>query len=272
MKLLIKRFEEAFSKRALRIEKRYRFVASALILTAVMTFSTFSDFGRAIFFIPLFIVLVYVFTYFSVLEGVEKIEWLMLFLMPLLVTVSFYLFYFLFPGRWLTRFPFMILYAVSIYAILLCSNIFNVGVEKSLQLYRAAFSVNFFFQTIIGFFLFNTLFSSRFAFLLNAFIVSLTVFLMAMQLIWTLRLNLRIEKEILLFALLTASIVGQLALVVSFIPMEPAISALFLTASYYSLSGLIFNYLDQRLFKETVREYLTVWVVVLAISLLSLRW
>src|SRR3989304_6573066 len=143
MKKLIKNLRRDFQKWAIKIDKRVRFVVSAGLLGGIMLFATFFNFDRAIIFIPLIIILTFFFTYFSLVEGIEKMGWFGLFLMPILVSVSFYLFYFLFPGRWLTRIPFLIFYEISIYATLLTSNIFNVGVEKSLGLYRAAFSINF---------------------------------------------------------------------------------------------------------------------------------
>lgn len=268
----MKRLIDLFEKKALRIEKRFRFVISALILSFLLLTSTFFLFEKAILFIGLFIVFSYFLTYFSLLEGIEDIEWLALFLMPIILTVSFYLFYFLFPVRWLTRLPFILLYGVSIYAVLLCSNIFNVGVEKSLQLYRAAFSINFFYQMVIVFLFNNALFSFKLHFILNSLLVFVMGFLLGFQLIWTLKLDLRIEKSTILYGFLIALVLGELALVGSFVPLKSTILALFLASSYYSLSGLTYNYLDQRLFKETVREFVTVWVVVFAITLLSLRW
>ena len=263
---------ELLQKKFLGIEKRFRFVISALVLTLFMLTSTFFLFDKAIVFIVLFFVFGYFFTYFSLLEGIERVEWVTLFLMPVILTVSFYLFYFLFPVRWLTRLPFIMLYGISIYAILLCANIFNVGVEKSLQLYRAAFSINFFYQIIVSFLFYNALFSFKLNFIFNSLLVFTMAFLLAFQLIWSVELDLRVEKISVLYGLLIALVLGEMALVGSFVPLKSTIFALFLASSYYSLSGLIYNYLDQRLFKEIVREFIIVWVMVFSITLLSLRW
>lgn len=261
-----------FRKRAGKIEKRYRLVIAVLITTLLMLFSTFFFFDKMVIFIPLLVATSFFLTYFSLLEGIKKIGWFGFFFMPVATTLSFYLFYFLFPGRWLTRLPFIVIYAVSFYANLLVSNIFNVGVEKSLQLYRAGFSVNFFYQTLISFILFNVLFSFRQNLIINILAVGLIGFLLGLHLFWAIRLKNYIEPEVLKFALITGLILGELALVVSFVPVKTVIAALFLAASYYSLGGLFYHLLDQRLFKEVIREYLIVWFFVLIIGLLSLSW
>ncbi len=257
---------------SLKIEKRTRFVISALILGGLLLISTFFFFDKAIFFIPLFILFTYFLTYFSVLEGLDKSEWLMLFLTPVIFSVAFYLFYFLFPVRWLTRLPFIVIYTVSIYAILLTSNIFNVGVEKSLQLYRAAFSVNYFFQAIIIFLIANILFSARENFLINALLIGVSVFPLSLQLYWTIKLNLQLERELFLYAFFTAFVLAQLVIVLSFVPFKPTIVALITTAAYYSIGGLVTAFIDARLFKQTVREYLIVLGTVAVVALLTINW
>lgn len=269
---LLRRIIESFEKKALRIEKRFRFVFSALILSLLILSSTFFLFEKAVLFIGLFFIFVYFLTYFSLLEGIEGIEWFTLFLLPIMVTTAFYLIYFLFPVRWLTRLPFVMLYGVSIYAVLLCANIFNVGVEKSLQLYRAAFSINFFYQMVIFFLFSNALFSFKLHFIFNSLLVFLLAFLLALQLIWTVKLDLIVDKITILYAFIIAVVLGELALVGSFVPLKSTVLALFFASSYYSLSGLIYSFVDKRLFKETVREFLIVWIVVFVITLLSLSW
>lgn len=259
-------------KWALRIEKRIRFVISTLALSGFMLFSTFFFFDFAWFFIPALVIAAILLTYFSILEGIDKNEWIMLFLMPVLFTVAAYLFYYLFPVRWLTRIPFISIYAISIYAILLTCNIFNVGVEKNLALYRAAFSVNFFYQSLLIFLFFNTLLSLRANFLVNVVGVGLISYPLALQFFWSRKLDHYFERQVLDAALLIAIFLAEAALVFSFVPFTTSIFALVLTAVYYSLSGLVYAQVDQRLFKETIREYVGVLIFVFIIAILTLRW
>ena len=268
----LNRVPKIFQKRALKIDKRLRLVISVLALGSIVFISTFFYFDKAYFFLPLLFIATYFFTYFSLAEGIDKMGRFGLFLMPEMTTIFFYLFYFLFPGRWLTRLPFIIFYEISIYAVLLCSNIFNVGVEKSLGLYRAAFSINFLYQTIISFIVFNLFFATKTNFLINGVGAGVIGFLMALNLFWTIRLKKTLEKEVLHYALLIAVILFELAVLVSFVPLKTPIYSLFMTASYYSLAGLIYSFIDQRLFKETVREFVLVLSFVLAITIFSISW
>jgi len=254
------------------IEKRIRFVISTLGLSLVLLISTFFFFDRAVFFIPLLIVGSYAATFFALYEGIEKIEWYMLFLMPVLLSIAMYLFYFLFPVRWLTRIPFIFVYAISTYAVLLSSNIFNVGVEKNLQLYRAGFSVNYLIQTMVFFLISNVLASFHWGFLANAFIFGILALAMSLQLYWSIRLDLHLRKEVLHHAWLTALLIGEVCLFLSFIPIQESIFALVVAVFYYCLAGLTHLHLDDRLFTHSIREYITIIIVILAILFLSISW
>lgn len=254
------------------IEKRIRFVISTICLSILILVSTFFFFDRAILFIPLLVIGSYIATFFALYEGIEKIEWYMLFLMPVLLSVAMYLFYFLFPVRWLTRIPFILVYSVSTYAVLLSSNIFNVGVEKNLQLYRAGFSVNYLLQTMVFFLISNVLASFHWGFLANAVVFGILAFAMSLQLYWSIRLDLHIRKEVLRHAWLTALLIGETCLFLSFLPIQESIFALVVAVLYYCLAGLTHLHLDERLFTHSVREYVTILVVILAILALSVSW
>jgi len=261
-----------WEKRALKIEKRIRLVVSVILLSALMLFASFFNLNKAVYYLPFILLLTYFFTYFSLLEGIKKMSWYGLFLMPVVTSLSFFLFYYLFPVRWLTRLPFLIIYGISLYAVILCSNIFNVGVEKSLGLYRAAFSINFFFQTVVIFFAFIFMASLKQFFWINFFGGGVISFFLSWQLFWTIKLDKQLDKGLLGYSALISLILAELALFCSFIPFQSSTFAIFLTCIYYSLTGLIYNLIDQKLFKETIREYLLVLVFVFIIRCLSISW
>lgn len=269
---LLKKIDKLFKNNFLRVEKRLRFVFSALLISSFMLLSTFFFFDYAWIFIPLLVIAVYFLTYFSILEGIEKVEWLMLFLMPVAITISFYLFYLLFPIRWITRIPFIFFYALSIYAGLLISNIFNVGVEKSLQLYRAAFSVNYFYHSLVSFLFFSIVISLKTNFIINFVLIFFISFILCLQLLWSVKLELKISKSVVRYSLLIALLIAESGVIFSFMPLKTSVLALFLTTIYYSIAGIIYHHIDQKLFKQTIREYLFVISFVSIIVLLSIQW
>jgi len=259
-----------FNRLAGKIQKRIRFVLSSVTLTILLLVSTFFSFDLVWIFFPVFILLSYFFTYFSLLEDIEKVEWITLFIMPVIFTVVCYSFYFLFPVRWLTRVPYLFIYSVSMYALFLTSNIFNVGVEKSLRLYKAAFSVNYLFQTFLIFLASNIIFSLREYFIVNAIGVGIVSFALAAQLFWTIKLDLALSTEVRNHAMFVGLLMGETALVLSFMPLQGSVLALILASTYYSVGGLTSAHLDNRLFRSTIREYLVVLIFVWIVAGLTL--
>lgn len=256
-----------------RVGKRRRFIFGSLFLSLAVVFATFLNLTQSILVsIPL-VVLVYLVTFFAILEGIDRLEWLMLFLHPVYFTISLYLFVvFLLPVRWLTRLPYLTVYAISIYAILLSSNIFNVGAIKNLQLFRAAFSVNFLFLTISSFLIYNLVLSFKLNFILNFIFLVLSTFPLAWQFLWSVNPSTELERGLVKGALLIALIIGEAGIALSFIPIRPIIFALFLTTLFYCLLGLFQSYMSDRLFKERIREYVIVIVCVSIITFLSIGW
>lgn len=256
----------------IRIEKRRRFIISTGFLTVLMIVSTFFSFEEASFFVIPIALFVYFFTYFSILEGISDKEWIMLFVPPLYFSLVFYLFYFFLPQRWLARAPFAVIYAVSIYALLLSQNIFNVGVEKSLQLFRAAFSVNYLFLTLTMLLGTSLLFSLRLIFLLNGVLTFIFSLPLAMHFVWSINPQEHIDRSVTKHAVVVSVILAQAVLILSFVPINPNVFALVVTALFYSLCGLLSAHLTSRLFRERIREYLFVLGFVFIIMLMTVKW
>ncbi|MFQ5452032.1 MAG: hypothetical protein ACE5DQ_00540 [Candidatus Paceibacterota bacterium] len=255
-----------------RIGKRKRFIFSTAILTLLVLSITFYSFSEARLFIPIALFAVYVFTFFSILEGITRREWITLFIPPLYFTLVFTLFYFFLPQRWLTRLPFVAIYAISIYAIMLSQNIFNVGALKSLQLFRAAFSVNYLFLTFSSFLAYSLILSFRSNFLINGAMVALVTAPLALHFLWSVNPQDTIEKRIIAYSVLISLLVGEAGVMLSFMPVNGSIFALFLTSFYYSVSGLTSAHMQEMLFRERVREYVAVLGFVFFIVFLSLGW
>ena len=264
------RIQEKLVKTFGIIEKRIRTILATGILTLGLFIATMLAFGQWWIVLPILCLVTFVAVYFALLEGIEGIEWLTLFIIPLSLSISFYLFYFLFPARWITRIPLLIIYTLLMYAIILTSNIFNVGAEKSLQLYRAAFSINYLSQILIIFILCNVILSFNLHFLLTTITVTTILFPFGVQMLWSLKPQITLDPKVIPLAALAAYMVSQIVLISSFITIPSSMVALLITATYYCLIGLMFHWLEERLFPQTVREYITVLIIMLIITILTI--
>lgn len=265
-------FYYSLLRRFSKIGKRRRFIGAAVFLSLLMLFSSFLSFQQMLFFLPIMALFVYLAVFFSILEGIDKIEWLMLFIHAAFFTVAFDLFFFLLPARWLTRILFIIIYMIFIYAILLSANIFNVGVVKSLQLFRVAFSVNFLFLTITSFLIFSLILSFKLSFIFDFILILIFIFPMALQFLWSINPTVTLDRQLVKYALLVSLFVAQVGLVFTFMPIRLVIMSLFLTACFYSFLGLFHAFIEKRLFKDRVREFLFVLIFVFVMTILSIKW
>lgn len=268
---------ESFYERWFRfiniIPKRIRVVICTAVMTLSLLISTFFPFSEWWWLFGIFLVIIaYITTYIAVFEGIDGVEWYMLFIMPIFLTVALYIFYSLLPVRWLTRIPFLFLFGLTYYAMLLASNILNIGVDKSLQLYRAAFSVNYLVQVFIIFLITQVSLTFKLSFLLNGLILFTVGFILSLQLYWSVNPEATFNKKLLYYSGGMGLLLLELAIIISFIPFKTNVAALIYTAFYYSLNGIIYHYLDGRLFKNTIREYGFVSVFVFFIAILTLNW
>ncbi len=253
--------------------KRIRIVAATIVMTILLLLSSFFPFGESWYvFLTILFITSYLTTYIAIFEGVDGVEWYMLFVTTIVLTLATYLFYFLLPVRWLTRVPLMIIFALAYYAALLTSNIFNVGVEKSLQLYRAAFSVNYFLQSFIIFLLLMVIFTFKQNFIINGVASGVVAGILSLQLYWSINPEASFNKKLMSYAVSTAFLMFQFATIISFIPLKTNVSALVFTAAYYSLTGIIHHHLGNRLFPNIIKEYIFVFIFVCFIALLTLQW
>lgn len=238
-----------------KITKRQKFVFVSLILTVALLLIQLTETNFRYQMILVFGVLSFLLSIFALWGDLKKIEWLTLFILPTAFSVGVSLFYFLLPVRWLTRLPFAVLYGVSIYAILLSENIFNIAAIRTIQLYQAALAVCS-FLTILTFFLFsNIIFSFHLAGYSNFiffFIVSFFGFLINL---WNIRLEPYLDKKLAKIILSLSLVIAEMALAVSFWPVVPLISSLFLTTIFYLYLVISQSYLSQKPLGNLFWEY-----------------
>lgn len=253
-----------------KIPKRQKFIISVIILSFLL-FVSEHLFGReeGIYVIFFMSVLTDVLLFWAIRADVKNIKkTIPAFILPFLYTLSFGLFYFLVPARFLTRIVMTSLYAFGLYSLLLSQNIFVVSSIRTIALLSSARTVSFVITLVSYFFLSNVTFSLH----INVFVTLLLIFTFSFPLVFQSLWANALEKPFLsltFWAGMLAVCLVQISLILWFFPTYPTIIALFLTGFFYIVVGLSQLWLERRLFKNLIWEYVWVSVVVFLIFFVS---
>ncbi len=245
----------------LNIPKRQKFIISVIILFLILFFSE-QLFGRGGMYIAFLLSLFTDFFVFWAIRNDLKDNFSpQIFILPLFYTMSCALFYFLVPARFLTRIGMTSLYALGLYSLLLSENIFIVSSIRTIALLSSARTVSFIVTLLSYFFMANVIFSLHLNIVIMLLLTFFFSFFLIMHSIWThtLENNLNLYIQ---WILLIALCLVETAFVLWFWPSSPTIIGLFLTGLFYILVGISQIWLDRRLFKGIMWEYIWVAVIV----------
>lgn len=256
----------------LSLDKRQRFALQTIILTfgLLITQLIWEDYRFGM--VVILSIISYFLTAWSLSEDIKGAEWLLLFILPVFFTAAVSLFYFLLPGRWITRLLTTVVFAVGTYATLLAENIYNVAAARSIQLLRVAQSVGLLITLVVIFLLVSIIFSTRSSFLVNMLFLTPLVFILSLQSIWSVKLTPTISREIVIYAFVISISIGEMAVVLSFWPIQIATVSLFITAGFYTLVGIVQQHLLEKLFANTIREYILAFIFTFVLSFLITSW
>lgn len=252
--------------------KRKEYVVITLLLTSGLVFLQTAAVELRFWFLLALILLTYIFSLIGLRENMKGIRWILLPLLPTLFTAAVGLFYFLLPVRWLTRIPVAVLYAICMYAIMLVENIYNVAINRSIQLLRVAHAVGFLATLTTLFLLLNTVFSLRFNFYINFLLVLLVSFPLVLQSLWSIVLTPRVGKDLILFTVFFTLLLAQIGLCISFWPVKPIMASLFLTTSAYTLLGIGQHHFAKRLFSQNILEFTRVFIIVFILIIVTTQY
>jgi uncharacterized protein DUF5656 len=256
-----------------KLSKRRKFVLISLLLSLgiIVVQAIASDLVRY-FVIGMLAISTALLTMWSLSRDLTKIGWLMAPILPTYFITSINLFYFILPENLLVKIGLIALFTIGMYSLLLTENIFVVASLRTIQLLRAAQASGFVFSLFISFLLLDTIFSFRFYPWTNAILVFVALLPIVLQAIWTSKLDETLEKPVLHFSLLLSWVLAQAAFLISIWPVSIVIASLFLVTILYVGLGIIQQALLGRLFKQTVKEYAQVGIVVLLIVLFAASW
>lgn len=259
-------------KRVGKITKRQQFVIVVFILAIGLVATQLVPIERRNEMVIGLASLTAVLTLLVLKENLKGIEFLSLVILPVMFTVSIAFSYFLLPVRWLTRVPTVVVYSFIMYAAFLTENIYNVAAHRSIQLLRAAQTVGLLISLITAFLLFNTVFSFHLPSYSNAILIFIITLPLAFQALWSVVLEERLTSNVGIPSLVVALLFSEIAFILSIWPINTTITALFLTTLLYSLIGILQNRLLDKLFPNTLREYLIVMLITFILALVTTSW
>lgn len=252
--------------------KRQRFVTTSVILSAGFVGIVLLDNQYRMFGIASLGVLTLVLFVWSLREGLGKNMTLLSLVLPFFYTIGVGLFWFLLPSSILAQVPIVLLYGLGIYTLCLTSNIYTVAAIRTIALLRAARGVGFVLTLVTFFLVFDAILSTR----SNLVITSLVVFAVSLPLYlqsyWSIPLDTKISKELVVITLIASLIIGEVAVSLHFWPVTVVVGSLFFTVASYILLGLGQARLEGRLFRQTVREYLFLGALVFLGMFFATRW
>lgn len=257
---------------AYEITKRQKIVLMAVFLTVVViTTQTVSE-GlryRAIGFLAISTIFLSIFALWGELSG---IKYFLLLLLPVYFVTGASLFYFLLPVRWLTRLPFAFLFGISVYLLMLTSNIYNVAAIRTIALLRAAHAVGLLFSLVATFFLTNVLFSLHWPFYL--IVLGVVVIMGPLYLVglWSYELEDFISRRVFVYSIIFTLVSAEVGLVLSFWPVVPTAGALSMTTVMYVLLGLGQLHFEDKLKPRVLWAHIGIALFVFLIIVVSTRW
>lgn len=243
------------------ISKRQKFILTVVSLSLLLFLAEYL-LGKSGLYIAFFLSFLTVILFFlSVRKDLKNNFSPQIFIIPFFYSLSFGLFYFLVPARFLTRITMTSLYALGLYSLLLSLNIFVVSSVRTIALLSSGRTVSFVITLLSYFFLANVVFSMH----LNVFSTLALAFSFSFPLIlyslWTYSLDSKFFSHVLWVACLSFCLI-EVALVLWFWSILPTIIALFLTGFFYIIVGLSQVWLEKKLFKNVMWEYIWVGVLV----------
>jgi len=251
---------------SLNLSKRQKFVLTVLFMSIGIFISTYLS-GINLIITSIFLsFLGIILLYFTLRSDISGTFYYPILILPFFFTISFSLFYPLIPARLLTRIIVVLLYAFGLYSLFLTQNIFAVSAIRTITLLRSARIVSFVLTIVVLFLLTNIIFSLRLSFFITPIVISILTFLLNFQSLWVYSLSREFIRESFISSLLVSLALGQLAFVLNLWPVTAAIYSIFITGIFYAYSGLTHAWIEKRLFKGILWEY--VWVGFLAILIL----
>jgi hypothetical protein len=254
------------------LTKRYKIIISILLLSLGIFLlpDIVYDWRRT--FLAGIVIASYLLSAWILYHDLEGIEFLTLFVLPVSFTLTVGLIYFSFLPSVPYRIGGLVGFGAVMYVILLAENIFNVAAKRSIPLIRAAHTVGYLATLTVAFVLFSLLGNLY----LDGWMLSLITFftstLLFIQALWQIELEEHLNANIILSSVILSLVIGEIAFLFSFWPLQPLNAGLVLTAALYVFLGVVQHKLKNSLNRQVVFEYIFVSFAVFSLMVFLTRW
>lgn len=265
-------FRMFIQMRYLMITKRQKFVVTTILLTLGFTSINFLEQHQRFWGIGLLAAFSIVLFIWSLRESLGKNATLLTLTLPAFFTLAVGLFWFLLPSSIFARVPILIVYAAGVYSLSLTANILTVSTIRTIALSRAAKSVGFVLTLLTLFLLYDVILSFRASVLVSSLAIGASSFPLFLQGLWSSKLQTAVSKELIIYSFLFTYVISAIYAQLCFWPISVATGSIFLTSVSYVTLGLGQSKLEERLFKQTVREYLIVGILVFLTMFFVTSW
>ena len=232
----------------------------------------------------------YILSVWVLFDDLKGIEWITLIVLPMMFTLGSGLFSNFLPtafpgmfGRTLSietsqllagifKVVYFLLVGLGLYSILLIENIFSVASIRTIQLFRAARSVNFILTLVTSLFFFTVALSLKLAFWWVVPISFVVSFVLAYPSLWSVDLKNDFGPQVWRYAVSSSFVIAILSGVLSFWPIKPFMGGLILTSGLYALFGILEQRLSNRVYIESLLEYGVTVLIIIVVGFLTTSW
>lgn len=232
----------------------------------------------------------YVLSSWVLFDDLKGIEWLTLMVLPVMFTLGSGLFANFLPTAiprmfgqafqleasilmaGIFKILYFALYGLAMYGVLLIENIFSVASIRTIQLFRAARSVNFILTLVTSLFFYTVALSLKMPFWWIAPMVFLVSVILSFPSFWSVDLKGDIFRDAGRYSLAVSWVTAMVAIILSFWPVKPFMGGLMLTSVLYTLLGILEQRLSSRVYLESLLEYGVTVVIIMIIGFLTTSW
>lgn len=254
------------------MRRREKFIISAILLSLGLLAVQYISLQYRFLAVFVFCVASYLVSAWALYEDLHGVEWVTIVPFPAAYALSVSLFYFLLPDNWLSRLLILGLFGVGMYALFLTCNIYSVAKARTIQLLRAAQAIGFLFILLISTLFANTIFSFHFPFWTNAGLLLISHVPLYLIVLWSANIESVVDVKTRWLVVIFSIMVAQLGVIVSLFPIGIWTASLLISSFVYVTAGVLQSSLQDRLFKNTLWEYMWFAVFVVGAFVFLLEW